>query len=159
MASTTRGGRAKAAGTKRRKMQKAIEDTVSEALSDPDERGFFERAKDALTNRAVRAQDAMSHYRAVGEIPDEYRKAKDPGKIRKDPKPPRKMGGEKFFQHPFKRRVSNALGTTELPVGDQVPNRMRPAGSRYKSGNLTSRFGEGGRAGDVRDNTNRGKTY
>lgn len=138
---------------------KDIEDAVSEAMSPPDNRGFVERAKDALTNRAVRAQDAMSHYRAVGELPDEYRKAKDPGKVRKDPKPPRKMGGEKFFQHPFKRRVSKALGTTELPVGEQVPDRIRPAGSTYKSGNLTQRFGEGGRAGDVRDNPKRGKTY
>jgi len=142
---------------------KDIEDAVSEALSPQDNRGFLEKAKDALTDRAVRAQDAMSHYRAVGELPDEYRKSKDPGKIKKDPKPPRKMGGEKFFQHPFNRRISNALGTSELPVGDQVPNRIRPAGSRYKSGNLTQKFALGGevevRPGDVRDNPKRGKCY
>jgi len=70
---------------------------------------------------------------------------KDPGKIKKDPKPPRKMGGEKFFQHPFKRRISNKLGTTELPVGEQVPDRIRPAGSIYQSGNLDNRFKAGGK--------------
>jgi hypothetical protein len=72
---------------------------------------------------------------------------KDPGEIKKDPKPPRKMGGEKFFQHPFKRRISNKLGTTELPVGEQVPDRIRPAGSIYQSGNLDNRFKAGGKVG------------
>ena len=71
--------------------------------------------------------------------------AKDPKRMKKDPKPPRKMGEGKFFQHPFRRRISNALGTTELPVGEQVPDRIRPAGSVYRSGNLDSEFKAGGK--------------
>lgn len=142
-------------------MEKDIQDALSEAMSPPDERSFAKKVKDAVTNRVVRGQDIMSHYRSTGQLPDEYRKAEDPGKIRQDPKPPRKMGGEKLFQMPYKRGISKALGTKELPVGKDVPDLMKPAGSRHRSGNLTQRFSEGGsvRPGDVRDNPNRGKTY
>jgi len=78
MASETRGGRAKVAGTKRRKMYKDIEDTVSEAMTPKDTRSRFQRAIDSIGNRARKAQDAMSEYRLTGEVP----KYKNGGDVR-----------------------------------------------------------------------------
>jgi len=150
MASETRGGRAKVAGTKRRKMYKDIEDMVSEAASDDDKNPTS--LKNTLKGRN------KSRNPKPGKLNKNSNKTPD---IPKDPTPPRKMGGEKTMQMPYKRRMSMRLGTSELPVGGEVPDRMRPAGSTYKSGNSTSKFSEGGevRQGDVRDNAKRGKCY
>ena len=85
-------------------------------------------------------------------------------KISSDPESPSKMGGgrKKFleFRQPYKRNISRNLGTEELPVGAPVPNRMIPPMRSQSSGkNLVKKFSLGGRSGDVRDNSNRGKTY
>lgn len=53
MGSETRGGRAKVAGTKRRKMYKDIEDIVSEAMTP--KRTFMEKLSDFSTNMVERA--------------------------------------------------------------------------------------------------------
>ena len=56
MASETRGGRAKVAGTKRRKMYKDIEDTVSDVMTP--KRSFLERLSDFSTDMVERANEA-----------------------------------------------------------------------------------------------------
>ncbi len=57
----------------------------------------------------------------------------------------------------YKRELSKQLGTTEMPVGKAVKNSDKGIYSpRGQSKNLTQKFTLGG---DVRHNTNRGKTY
>lgn len=90
MGSETRGGRGKVMGTRRRAMEKGIEDALSEAMTPKDERSNRQKIEDYISNKARKYQDTMSEFRLTGEI---------------------------------------------------------------------DRYGEGGRAGDVRDNSNRGKTY
>lgn len=56
MASETRGGRAKVAGTKRRKMYKDIEDTISDVMTP--KRTFMERLSDFSTDMVEKANEA-----------------------------------------------------------------------------------------------------
>jgi hypothetical protein len=84
MGPMTRGGRAKVAGTKRRKMYKDIEDTVSEAMTP--KRSFMERLSDFSTDMVERANEAREEaygtkkFALGGEV--EVR----PGDVRDNPK-------------------------------------------------------------------------
>lgn len=46
-------------------------------------------------------------------------------KVKKDPKSPAGLGGQKLFQLPYKRKISQSLGKT-TPVGPPVPARQMP---------------------------------
>lgn len=47
-------------------------------------------------------------------------------KMPKDMNMPTSIGGQGLFQMPYKRNISKKLGTSELPVGPPVPDRMLP---------------------------------
>ena len=46
-------------------------------------------------------------------------------KIKKDPKSPAGLGGQKLFQLPYRRKISKSLGKT-TPVGPPVRARQMP---------------------------------
>lgn len=72
MGPSERRGPAKLKNKRRREMSEAIENALSEAMSPKDERGFFERAADAVANKARGYQDKASEYRLTGEV-DKYK--------------------------------------------------------------------------------------
>jgi hypothetical protein len=130
--------------------EKAIEDAVSEAASD-DKKNPTSR----YNTQKGRNNTAKYGRKAKKKLPSTP-------KIASDPSAPGKMGGDKTLQMPYKRKISKALGTSELPVGTPVRDGMKPVtGSKGTSENMTKKFAMGGevRQGDVRDNSKRGKCY
>ena len=129
--------------------EKAIEDAVSEAASDD---------KKNPTSR-YNTQKGRNNTAKYGR---KAKKMPSTPKIASDPSTPGKMGGNKTLQMPYKRKISKALGTSELPVGKPVRDGMKPVtGSKGTSENMTKKFAMGGevRPGDVPDNSKRAKCY
>ena len=130
--------------------EKAIEDAVSEAASDDQ------------TNPTSRYNTQKGRNNTAKYGRKAKKKLPSTPTIASDPSTPGKMGGDKTLQMPYKRKISKALGTSDLPVGKPVRDGMKPVtGSKGTSDNMTKKLAMGGevRQGDVRDNGKRGKCY
>jgi len=126
--------------------EKAIEDALSEAMSSDEKNPTS--LKNTLKGRNRKRKPKP------GRLSKKYNQTPD---MPKDPALPRKMGTTKLFQLPYRRSISGKLGTTELPAGPPVPDRMKPPmRSQGQADNVAKKFANGG---DVRFNPNRGKTY
>ena len=155
MASETRGGRAKVAGTKRRKMYKDIEDTVSEAMSDDDKNPTS--LKNTLKGRNRKREPSPGRFnKNYNETPDI---PKDPGGgfgFRN-----RILGSDGRGASGSKLGVGASRGGYGTGVGDPQTGLTRGRQTAKNAGHQT--FAMGGevevRPGDVRDNPKRGKCY
>ena len=63
-----RSGPAKVKNKRRKQMNKAIEDAVSEAMTPPDERSMREKVEDRISDFGRKYQDKMSEFRLTGDV-------------------------------------------------------------------------------------------
>jgi hypothetical protein len=63
-----RRGPAKLKNKRRRDMNEAIENAVSEAMTPPDKRSMREKVEDRISDFGRKYQDKMSEFRLTGDI-------------------------------------------------------------------------------------------